>query len=196
MDGTSRAAQVARTIARAVQLDLEWQGKVAEDDRRYTPWMPFQMFRFIALAAEAVRQLAEDGLPRGDIRALEIGCGPGPKMLVLRDLFGLDASGFDRNAEYVAAARSLGLAAETADAAEYTGYGRAHVIWFNRVARDPEIQARIERRVWAQARPGAIIICANLEGRPPPDRWLTVLDAWDDQRVGIWQKAGLPPGGN
>lgn len=186
----SRAEAVAATMRRAVQLDQQWQRKVPEDDRRYTPWMPFSTPAFVALLAEAMPEAQPAG---GDIRFLDIGCGPGSKMLIARDLFGLDATGFDRVPEYVAAARSLGLDAHDADAGHYAAYGRFQVIWFNRVARDAAIQARIEAKIWRDAADGTLVICANLEDRPPSS-WFPVLDDWDDRR-GIWVKPGVPAGG-
>lgn len=186
-----RSVQLARLFARAAQLDREWQGKVTQDEADkalYTPWMPFQVYQFMALVPEAMAWFADEQ-GRQDITALEIGCGPGSKLLLMRDHFSLDAHGIDREPQYVAAARSLGLSAEVADAERYAGYGRFDLIWFNRVARDPAIQLAIEHAVWAGMRPGAVVICANLE-YPPPQAWIPVLDDWELRR-GIWVK---PPG--
>lgn len=190
----SRAATIAATLLRAAQLDRDWQRRVPEDDRRYTPWMPFPASAFTAMLAEAVQSLAEYGVPGdpGDIRFTEIGCGPGPNMLRARDVFGLSVLGFDRNLEYVSAACSLGLDADVADALTYGRYNWAHVTWFNRVARDAEIQAGIEAAVWRGVQPGSVVMCANLEGRPPAS-WFPVLDDWDMRR-GIWRKPDGPPG--
>lgn len=185
---STRAGTVAATLSRAAQLDRQWMRKVPETDRRYTPWMPFSIPAFIALLAEAMPEAQEI---RGDLRFLDIGCGPGSKMLIARDLFGLGAGGFDRVPEYTAAARSIGLNADDADAEHYTAYGSFSVIWFNRVARDPVIQARIEKRVWRDAAPGTVVIGANLEG--PPPSWLPVLDEWEDTRRGIWARPGTAP---
>jgi SAM-dependent methyltransferase len=181
-----RSVQVARLVAHCVQLDREWQGKIPEDDRRYAPWMAFSTPAFISMAAEALAWFADDKPGRTAVTALEIGCGPGPKMLLLRDLFGCDVAGFDRNAEYVAAARSLGLDASVADAQHYAGYGHYDLIWFNRVARDPQIQRLTEHRVWTCTAPGSAVMCANLE-HPPPQHWIPVLDDWELRR-GIWVK--------
>lgn len=180
----SRASAIARTLAYAVQLDREWQGKIAQtpaEKALYTPWMPFQLFEFIPLLAEAVKELR-------DLESFtEIGCGPGPKMLVARDLFGLDPRGIDREQEYVAAACSLGLDARVADAGTWAGYGWADVTWFNRVARDPGTEKLIEARVWQGVKPGGVVLCANLEAAPPRD-WELILDDWADRRRGIWRK--------
>lgn len=179
----SRAATIARTLARAEQLDREWQGKIAQtaaEKPLYTPWMPFQLYEFIPLLAEAQKELPD---PQD---YFEIGCGPGPKMLVARDLFGLDSRGIDREQEYVAAACSLGLSAAVADAETWTGYGRADITWFNRVARPGDLEARIEAAVWRGIKPGGVVMCANLES--PPGGWEPVLDDWADRRRGIWRK--------
>jgi hypothetical protein len=87
---------------------------VDEDNRAYTPWMPFNTPAFISLLAEALAEADVTSRTRRDLVFLDIGCGPGPKMLVARDLFGLDAHGFDRREEYVRAACSLGLDAKVA----------------------------------------------------------------------------------
>jgi hypothetical protein len=191
MKAGSRAARIAEVIRTAARIEPQWQGRVIQnpDERQqYTPWMPFSVPAFIALLAEALPAADGDYF-------LGIGCGIGSKELLAREIFGLDAHGFDRVAEYVAAARSLGIDAETADALEYTGYGKAHILWFNRVARDPALQARIERHVWVHAQPGAVAICANLDAPPPRDSWFPVLDDWDDLRRGIWQKIQLSAAG-
>lgn len=190
---TTRASVVASAIHRAAQLDREWQGKLTQtpgDRARYTLYMPFNKGEFAGLLAEAVAgyEPGEDE----DIRFLAIGCGPGSELLIARDVFGLDAVGFDRIAEYTAAARSLGLRADDADAEHYTAYGRFQVIWFNRVARDAKIQKRIEARVWRDTAPGTVVICANLEA--PPPGWFPVLDDWEARR-GIFMKPGRTSGG-
>jgi trans-aconitate methyltransferase len=155
--------------------------------------MPFSTPAFISMLAEAAQGLAEYGIPgnSGDIRFLEVGCGPGPKMLIARDLFGMDVRGIDRSDEYTAAARSIGLNASTCDALSYGCYNWAHVTWFNRVARDADIEADIEAVVWRGMMPGSVVMCANLENRPPAP-WLPVLDDWEVRR-GIWRKPDSQP---
>lgn len=190
---TTRAGQVAQAMSRAAQLDREWLGKVAQSAAErslYTPWMPFNSGEFAGLLPQALAGY-EPG-PDENVRFLDIGCGPGSKMLIARDIFGLDATGFDRVQDYVAAACSLGLDATVADAEDYAGYGRAQVLWFNRVARDPAIQKRIEAVVWHRTAPGAVAICANLEA--PPPGWFPVLDDWEARR-GIFMKPGRTGGG-
>lgn len=180
---TGRPAELATIIRTAVQMERSWQNKVpqgASERQRYTPWMPFQIFEFIPLVAEALPEL------NGNV-ALEIGSGPGTKMLLMQEIFGLDVTGVERNEEYAAAARRLGLNVAVADALTWYGYSGPHLVWFNRVFRDVAAEADLEARVWAETDPGTVAMCANLEVRPPGS-WYPVLDAWADRRVGIWQK--------
>lgn len=163
---------------------------VDEDNRAYTPWMPFSTPAFIALLAEALAEADVTPRTRRDLVFLDIGCGPGPKMLVARDLFGLDAHGFDRREEYVKAACSLGLDAKTADAETFEHYGAADVLWANRVARDGQIQARIEQKMLRDMKPGATVIMANYEVVPPG--WYPILEDAETRR-GIWQKPSEAP---
>jgi protein-L-isoaspartate O-methyltransferase len=179
---TGRASLIADVMRKAAQLDRDWMRKVPEDVRNrrlYTPWMPFSIPAFVALLAEALPEVPGD-------RFLEVGCGPGSKMLIAREIFGLDVHGVERSDEMAAAARTLGLDAETADAAAWDGYGKHDVVWFNRPFRDPGTQQQLEDLVWRDMAPGAVVIVANLE-HPPPSQWLVVLDDWEIRR-GIYMK--------
>lgn len=179
----------ADAIRTAAQAGRQWIGAVPQadgDKLRYTPWMPFQLFTFTAMLAEA--------LPEADgPRFLEIGAGPGSCMLIAREVFGLDVHGIERTDEYAAAARALGLDVPTHDALSWPHYGNYDIIWFNRVFRDPAPETELESLVWRTADPGTVILCANLEGRPPGS-WFPVLDSWDSDRRGIWQKPAVPAG--
>ncbi len=171
-------------IRQATQLERDWLGRVAETDRRYTPWMPFSLPQYVALLAEALPEAPGD-------RFLEIGSGPGSKMLIARELFGLEVHGIEFNPEYAREAVSLGLHVMTGDAADFGDYHRYDLIWFHRPFRDPDSQAALEKRVWDDMAPGAVVITANLEGPPPPDRFHIILDDQEIRR-GIYMKAMLP----
>lgn len=187
MSATPDPREIAAVVRTVTQVERKWQGLVpAAGNDRHTPWMPFQPFAFIALAAEALPEVSFRGLPY-PARFLEIGAGPGTKMLLMREIFGFDVRGFERTDEYAAAGRAMGLDVATCDALDWKDYS-AELIWFNRVFRDPAPQRELEQRVWDEADPGAVIMCANLESRPP-GAWFPVLDAWDEERRGIWQKA-------
>jgi trans-aconitate methyltransferase len=172
---------VRRAIVTATRLEKTWSGKIPGTDPRYLPFMPFSIPAFIALLAEALPEAPGS-------RFLDIGCGPGTKMLIAQDLFGLHAVGIDRVPEYVTAARLLGLNASEADAADYGNYAGYDILWFYRPIRDPGLQAALEKTVWDQMAPGAVVIGANLEA-PPPDHHV-ILDDWERKR-GIWMRPPL-----
>lgn len=171
-----RAGALRVALREAARLDREWMRSPAgRDDARSTPWMPFPVYDFLALVAEALPESTGD-------RFLEVGCGIGTRMMLARDVFGLDVRGFDRVPEYVAQAQQLGCPAEVADALGYEGYGKADILWFNRPFSDKDTQRRLERQVWADMASGAVVICANLQ-LPPPVDWWPVLD---DHEVRRW----------
>jgi SAM-dependent methyltransferase len=165
-------------LRQAELLDRQWlAGSAGHDDVRSTPWMPFPLWDFIALVAEALPESSGTSF-------LEVGSGVGTRMLIAQEVFGLDVHGIDRVPEYVNEAWKLGLSAEVADALDYGGYGKFDLLWFNRPLRDRALQRELEAKVWQDVRPGGVVICANLEA-PPPEHWWPVLD---DGEVRRWIK--------
>lgn len=174
--GGSRPEAIRIALREAARLDREWmQSSAGRDDSRSTPWMPFPMFDFLALVAEALPESSGGTF-------LEVGCGCGTRMLLAREVFGLDVFGIDRVPEYVNEAWKLGLRAEVANALGWDSYGKFGLVWFNRPFRDPLLQRQLEQQVWADMAPGAVVIAANLEAPPPAD-WWPVLD---DREVRRW----------
>jgi SAM-dependent methyltransferase len=168
-------------MTQAARLEREWLGKDPGTDSRYLPWMPFSIPAFIALAAEALPETSGN-------RFLDIGAGAGTKMLLAREIFGLRVTGIEVSAAYAERARALGLHVLAADAADFTGYGQFDLIWLYRPFRDIDAQAALEKTVWDQMAPGAVVIGANLEA-PPPDHHV-ILDDWERKR-GIWMRPPL-----
>jgi hypothetical protein len=177
----SRAAKIRAALLHADQLDQAWMRKVPEDDRRYAPWMPFSNDAFLALALAALREA-----PGDPPSFFEIGCGIGSKMMLAHDVLGFSVSGIERVTELAVQAAQLGYDAEIGDAADYGGYGKHDIVWFNRACRDPVLQAQLEARVWENMRPGAVAMCANLEA--PPPGWIVVDQDMDHVCRGAWQK--------
>lgn len=181
---------VAAVLRTVLQVERKHRGILVQGEQEhamFTSWMPFQPFSFVTLVAEAVTEVNFPPGPDSPPRFFEIGAGPGTKMLIARELFGFEVHGIEYYDEYAVSARALGLDVVTADAGAWTAYDGFALIWFNRVFRDSRAQALLEGRVWACASPGTVIMCANLESRPPIS-WYPVLDEWDDSRTGIWQK--------
>jgi hypothetical protein len=174
---------IRETLVLTERLEREWQRKIPETDRRCTPWMPFPVPAFISLLFEALPEAPGD-------KFLEVGAGIGTKMELARELAGLDVTGIEVNAAYAGEAARRGLGVLIMDATDFAYYGEYDLIWFNRVYRDADLQARLEKTIWDEARPGAVVMCANLEN--PPPGWIIVLDDWEIRR-GIWMKPLILP---
>lgn len=175
-------AKIRELLDTVRQVDRKWQKKV-DVPEKYTPWMPADVAQYLVLLIEAVAEAPGE-------KFLEIGCGPGTKMLLARDALAdmLDVTGFDRVPEYVEAARELGLDAVECDAFDYPGYNRADIVFFNRPFRDRDTQRELERMVYAKIRRGSVVICMNLENKPPSNKFLVITDDWEEGRRGVWLK--------
>lgn len=167
------------TLARATER--RWVlNRSLPADRDRLPWMPADIAQWLVLLTDAME--AQHGQ-----RYLEIGCGPGAKMLIARELFGLEPFGFDTDNSMIReAVRLLGPGyTETVDALGWPSYGDYDIIFFNRPFRDQNKEARLEKQVWLDARHGAAVICMNLLA--PPQGWIPVADDWEARR-GVWLK--------
>lgn len=176
--------QIRETMATAARIEREWKGKITPPDGS-TGWMPSDPAQFLVLLIEAITES-----PEGANEFLEIGCGPGTKMLLAQEIFGLRAYGIDSEHEYIKAAWELGLTAEPADALGWGAYGDFGIVFFNRVfhgtGEGAVKQAQLEAQVWADMAPGAVVIAMNLLDKPPSS-WLIVTDDWE-ARQGVWIK--------
>ena len=176
-------AGALRDLAETVStVDREWMKKIpSADDKHHIPWIPFPVDQFVSMLWEANAAAAGKNY-------LEIGCGPGTKMLIAQTLFGLKVFGFDRVPEFVERARDLnGLtSADLSDAGKWDDFGNYDIIWFNRVFRPADEEQALEARVWETMKPGAVVMCANLDAAPPTS-WFIVVDDWEIRR-GVWMK--------
>lgn len=173
---SGKASDIANCLAEAAATEEKHRGE-GGDNPWCTPWMPFNLFDFCALLTEALPSASSHVF-------LDVGCGPGSKVMVAKHVYGLDAHGFDIVPELVGEARAAGLSVRVADALDwdYSGFG---IIMFNRTFKDNALQARLEAKVWQQASPGTLAICAHLDA--PPRGWFPVVDDWEARR-GVWQK--------
>lgn len=144
--------------------------------------IPLPIRRFQALMEAATRLLRAMERPE-PWSFLDVGCGIGLKVLAAQEYFTTTA-GIELNADRAAVAgRLTGLAArnrqiaqdtitpwvtgtlpaatariEAADALTWQGYGAFDVIYAYRPIFDTELMTELDRRIAAQARPGAILI--------------------------------------
>jgi hypothetical protein len=180
-DDFRKYSRIRSAIKEMKRIDLLWgKNPAGRDDQKFLPWMPFSWPEFISMTAEALPELSGR-------KYLEVGCGPGSRMLLAREIFGLEVSGFDRVSEYTEFAGELLQTPVTCeDALEYKDYGSFDLLWFNRPIRDQDLQGKLEAKVWDEMAPGAVVACAHLDSRPP-QHWYPVLDDWEIKR-GVWQK--------
>ena len=161
------------------RIERDWQKKAdIGDEQMFTGWMPSDVAQFLILLIEAITEAPGRSF-------LEVGCGPGTKMMLARDLFGLDVTGFDRVEAYVTAARQQGLNVAQCDAADFDAYSKFDIVFFNRPFRDRQAQRDLENMVYRKIRRGAVVICMNLESQPPSDKYLVITDDWEARR-GVW----------
>lgn len=177
---------VRETLVLAARLEHEWMRKIPETDHCRTPWMPFPIPAYVSMLAEALPEV-----PGDEFRFLGVGSGIGTKEMLARELCGLKVTGLEIEPEYAAQAEALGVPTLVCDAADFGNYGGYDLIWFNRVYRDPDLQAALEKRIWDDMAPGAVVMCANLEYQPPPASFWPVLDDLEVRRA-IYYKIPAP----
>lgn len=144
-------------------------------------WIPYPIPLFITYVADAVPEAFGN-------KFLDVGCGPGTKLLIAEELFGLNAAGIELEPAFVAQARARGLRVAQVDARTWDGYGHADIVYFNRPVEDQEA---FERHVMRCMKPGGILISVNGRLRPSMDGWLIVAEEWADPRApvnGVWRK--------
>lgn len=173
------AGELQRTLHEA--YDDEHAFMLQGGDKIRTSWMPFQLADFVAIMTEVM-------CVTNGVEFLEVGSGVGTKSMVARYMFGLHTYGieYDETLATVARQKSRGPV-WVGDALAYPdNYGNYDVIWMYRPFRDPELQDSLEKRIYQEMRPGAILAGAGLENAP--DGWTTVVDDYDTGNRGAWQK--------
>lgn len=176
MSMSTRSEHIHGMIATVNQMEAAWRKTAAgrENLAVYLPWMPFPWPDFVALVAEAMPEV------QGDL-FLDVGSGPGTKMMLAEEIFDLSTHGIELVPEYVKQARQLGLTVTEADALGWDGYGKYDLIFFNRPFFDRDQQAQLEQQVWDGMKPGAVVIGVNLM-EPPPSSWYPILDDGEVRR--------------
>lgn len=175
---------VAKTIRNVQETEHRWL-KQGDPASPVLPWMPFQPAEFCSILFECVPEMTGAWF-------LDVGCGPGTKMLLARDLFGLEVHGIEINPVMgLVAGEAFGAGVYTADALKmppgfYAGYD---LIWMYRPFRDRKLEEQLEARVMDEMKSGAILAGAHWEICPADHRWIPVFDDWEIRR-GAWMKPG------
>ncbi|MGA2412738.1 MAG: class I SAM-dependent methyltransferase [Candidatus Binataceae bacterium] len=135
----------------------------------YRPY-PLGTFGSLLMTARANVQQGNWARPR----FLEVGCGPGTKLVLANKVFGLEVSGFDVDAQYIKDAADL-LVSQTLidfqvrvdDAEDFDDYGLFDIVFLNRPLRDYDRQLQLEQHVMSRMGNGAVLILANSLTHPP-----------------------------
>lgn len=180
----SRTGHIQR-LARQV-MDTEYQHLKTGDRRNpiTLPWMPFQAANFLGVMWDSVAEID------GSI-FLDVGCGPGTKMRMATELFGMTSYGIEIDKSMADIAQPYGMVC-AGDALKlplhWAGvYGLADIIWLYRPFRDPEHEKKLEDLIIANMKPGAILAGGAWETEVPELGWQIVVDDWE-LRHGAWQK--------
>lgn len=158
------------------------------------PWMPYQPADFIGILWECMPEMA------GTV-FLDVGCGPGTKMAIARELFGLEVFGIEIDEEMAAAARKYFRdlrpnRIRTADVLK-SGYdfAKPDLLWLYRPFRDPLKEHAMELLITGLMKPGAILAGSSWEidvsalgWQPIVDDCLISPDGHSQIIRGAWQK--------
>ena len=157
------------------EIEKQWRTEAASSpqDPDYVGWMPYDLSRFVMFLTDAVA-VATPG-PLSLISFLDVGAGPGTKVLLARELYDMDAAGIEIVPEYRAAAVVLGAQVLLCDARTYLCYAAYDIVYLNRPVQD----VAFERQVMAAMRPGAVLITVNGMTRPPHTEWEPVAEEYD-----------------
>jgi trans-aconitate methyltransferase len=144
--------------------------------------MPFQPADFLSIVFECVPEM------KGGRWFIDVGCGPGTKMQLARQFFGLEAEGIeiDRPMAEAAAAYGTVFAADALDTPPGF-YAEYDLVWLYRPFRDVQLEEKLESRVMNEMKPGAILAGGSWEHCPAEYGWIPVMDDWELRR-GAWMK--------
>jgi hypothetical protein len=191
---TTRAGGVQRLVNWVAETEQEHLRIGSRYDPVTLPWMPYQPADFIGIMWDC---MAETGGPF----FLDVGCGPGTKMRIAKELFGMIPLGIEIDEPMASLAGDHGLVyhgdALTLPTIERI-YARADVIWLYRPFRDPDHEAKLEQLAIASMKPGAILAGGSWETDVAALGWQTVVDDCllsPDGSARIWRGAWQKPGG-
>jgi precorrin-6B methylase 2 len=165
-------------LNKITRIERAWMGTGNHGTQDHLPWMPYSVSKFVAFLLDAMMVTPGD-------QFLDIGAGPGTKVMLAEALFSLQAYGIERVRDYVDAAVAQGVQVAHADALSYPAYSEPDILYLNRPCHG-QLEVKLERKIMEEMRPGAVLIMANASTRPPDD-WEPVTLEWD-MNSGVWKK--------
>lgn len=174
------------------------------------PWMPFPIPQFISLLTDAVmaappsqgaRSYGIYDEPYGPPKFLDVGCGPGTKIRLAQEMFGLRGFGIDIVPRFVAEAQAHGVNAAVADAFEFGGdlpdlEGGAKVVGQNGYAdyqivmvnRPSSLQDELEGLVMERMASDSVLMAINWRNDPGKQGWIMQAQEYGEPVCGVWIK--------
>ena len=165
----SRFEELAALVTEVQKTEHRYMLHGPRHDPVVTPWMPYRPADFVSIIWECLPELITGCC------FLDVGCGPGTKMQIARDLFGLSVSGLEIDAEMAKLAAGIGHVA-CIDASEFKAYQFYDLIWLYRPFRDARLEYELEKRITGQMKPGAILAGSSWETDPGALGWQPVVD--------------------
>lgn len=176
----SRFRATSAVISEVMGDEARW---LAQGDPKSptTPWMPFQPADFLAILFDCVAEMPGPAF-------LDVGCGPGTKLRLAEQVYGLDPWGIEIDPVMAAEAGKHGqVVCGDALKAAPGAYGTWDLIWLYRPFRDRDLEQQLEARIMDEMKPGAVLAGGAWETCPAELRWVPVVDDWELRR-GAWMK--------
>jgi SAM-dependent methyltransferase len=179
-----QSAAKTRAVVRHVhETEAHWFAQ-GDPQSPTNPWMPFQPADFLSIMFDSVAELKGPEF-------LDVGCGPGTKMLLASHFFGLTAAGIEINPAMASAALGYGPVVRGDALAMAPGsYAEYDLVWLYRPFRDPLLEEQLEVRIMSEMKAGAVLAGGSWETCPAQLGWITVVDDWELRR-GAWLKPEL-----
>ena len=205
--------QVIAGLARSVQETEHRYNLTGERSAVTLPFMPYQPADFIGILWECMPVITKTKpviLPTSPPQTLyeapkflDVGCGPGTKVAIAENLFGLYSFGIEIDSGMAFdAARLLAAADANIEHGDALGmptgyYGDFDLIWLYRPFRDPDKERELETLIIREMKPGAVLAGGSWETDPAGLGWEPIVDdSLHDPQGGpgvIWRGAWRKP---
>jgi SAM-dependent methyltransferase len=189
-----KAQQIAELAKYVMETEHEYN-LTGERSETTLPFMPYQPADFIGILWECMPELSGHFF-------MDVGCGPGTKMKIAQDLFGLDVHGIEIDPDMRAVAEALFSGErrvyKEGDALNCSFYGNSYdLIWLYRPLRDKALEYKLEKKITDAMKPGAILAGGSWEMDVATLGWHTIVDDCmisPDGSAKIWRGAWMKPG--